>query len=655
MTRRLAGLFALLALLGASAAAQVPQTTSDLFTWLEGRVKPLAPRAVNPLPGATNVAVTALEWSALGATRCDVYLGPTAKPPLLASGVPCGGFVVVLEQSHKYFWKIVAANTAGAMTGPVWSFTTGAELPLLDLTALVLDASALPIVGAKVTALGPNLPPPAVAPRTSDGNGFVHFPVYGPVLFRFEAQGFVTREVNLPPVTGEPHRVHMTRGPPVPGVAGWTGRLSIASNQRGFLDELGAWQLPVLAHFGEAFSAYVHDKTADGIDVEEQLIRIKAAGYDGVRVWIHLGFYQGAWKGKEVSPWSFQADDGTMVSPTPDYYPKLIEFLRLLQRHGLTLHLTQGDLNRISAEAVRAHYAHLADLIDEAGLRPVIAFAEAINEDHVNGRFGPGTLRSWVAPFKARGYLVGSSCPGGCSEEESDLRAYTEGFSYFTVHGFRNGEASNRLQHIFTLGLESPRWTDVRVGLQGEPTGPNEFPGLGVSVGHTEDVEELGLLAVESLIARQAWVYMSQYGVFWNGRIDRHKGFVVVPKMRATLKAFAPDVMTWTLLHGGRTNASWCAPAGCGPGFAYGDPGVTTGVRRIDQAVSPDGRGVALVVHGGRPPFAMKNFMGCPAKVQVVRAKDDETVQSDEVTVPAGGTLPLDYRIGRLLLARCAA
>ena len=37
----------------------------------------------------------------------------------------------------------------------------------------------------------------------------------------------------------------------------WTGRLRTGEDGQGFIDESGALVLPVFAHFGEAFSAYV--------------------------------------------------------------------------------------------------------------------------------------------------------------------------------------------------------------------------------------------------------------------------------------------------------------------------------------------------------------------------------------------------------------
>ena len=47
-------------------------------------------------------------------------------PPLVASNISSASYTPALTASTTYFWKIVARNSAGTTTGPVWSFTTGA-------------------------------------------------------------------------------------------------------------------------------------------------------------------------------------------------------------------------------------------------------------------------------------------------------------------------------------------------------------------------------------------------------------------------------------------------------------------------------------------------------------------------------------------------
>jgi hypothetical protein len=428
-------------------------------------------------------------------------------------------------------------------------------------------------------------------------------------------------------------------------VSPWHGRLRIARDQRGFVDERGEWVLPIFAHFGEAFSAFVRRPA----DVERQLRAIKAAGYDGIRFWDTLGYHANAWRGKEVMPWAFTNDRGERVEATPSYYQRLSEFLLALRGAGLTAHHSRGDLNGIALERVVQHAEVVAALYDTIGW-DINALFEGNNEDFQNGSFGPEGLRRIVEPASRRGALVASSCPGRCSEQESDLRKYTKGFSVFYVHGARPGTPSDRLRRIFTLGTEANRFGEARLGWQGEPIGPNERVGPGVTVAHTENVEELALLAGMSLVARQAWVYMSQCGVFWHCAIESQRGFTIVPRIRESLKAVAPDVMSWPLTHAGRDDALWCVPAGCG-----GPNHVTDSNRHalVYQAVHPELRRVVLLVHGGPKPRAIRNVMGCDADVTIARVEGAESIAARTVHVSAGADLALDYDIGQLLLAQC--
>lgn len=515
--------------------------------------------------------------------------------------------------------------------------------PIVDLVVLVKDAASGPIVGATVAVhykAGDELRG-IPCERVSDGNGFIHCGINASsVNVSVQKAGYQDRLVDLPPGM---HNVHLERvvipvGPGV-GQAPWQGRLRIAPNQRGFIDESGRSLLPLFAHFGEAFSAF----TRRPADVEAQLIAIKQAGYDGVRFWDVLGFYDGAWAGKEVTPYDFANQSGRLISATPNYYRQLRDFLGLLRTIGLAAHHTRGDLNRISLGRVVEHAEKVAQIYDEIGWETLALF-EGNNEDFQNGSFGPDGLRRIVEPAKRRGALVASSCPGACSEEADDLRAFTRGFDVFYVHGYRSGDSTDRLRHVYSLGYEAHHFGDARLGWQGEPTGPNDRPGLGVTVGAVNSVEELALLAATSLLSRQAWVYMSQCGVFWHCRIDTHPGFFAVPRMRAALERFAPDVMSWRLAHRGRSDAVWCSTEGC-----RGD----SSNARVDQAVSPDGRKVVASIHGGMR--VIKNFMSCQASVQLLAAQPDESIEIvNDIIVPAGAVFELPpYRVGRLMFAEC--
>ena len=172
----------------------------------------------------------------------------------------------------------------------------------------------------------------------------------------------------------------------LPPSAPWVGQLHVDEDRRSFRDEEGAHVLPVFAHFGEAFSAYVRDPDA----VERQLQVIKAAGYDGIRFWDNLGYYP-EWEGREVTPFGFYNQANAWIPPTPSYYQRLRQFLTMLQRLGLSAHHSRGDLNSVSLNQVVGHSERVRDLYAEVG-PDVVALYE--------GRTGPCSrmASAWWSP-----------------------------------------------------------------------------------------------------------------------------------------------------------------------------------------------------------------------------------------------------------------
>jgi hypothetical protein len=227
------------------------------------------------------------------------------------------------------------------------------------------------------------------------------------------------------------------------------------------------------------------------------------------------------------------------------------------------------------------------------------------------------------------------------------VRAYSHGFSVRYFHSPRDGDATDRIRWRFSAGYEAPGGTPP-LGWDGEPIGPKHHVGPGVSIKSTEDVEEIALLHAMTLIARSATTYMSQRGVYWNGPIQQQAGFFATPRIRDALAEFAPDVMRWSLYHGGRPEAVLRSADGY-----VGDDGVTQGPARIDQAISADRRRVVALVYGGRPPARVRNDLGCSAAITVVAPRADEAVQKETVRIAAGALFEIDYRVGRLLLGRC--
>ena len=87
---------------------------------------PSEPTSPSPATGANNVAQNAnLSWSADGATSYTVRFGPSSPPPVVASALTSASYTVSsLADGTTYYWQVVAANSGGSTSGPVWSFST---------------------------------------------------------------------------------------------------------------------------------------------------------------------------------------------------------------------------------------------------------------------------------------------------------------------------------------------------------------------------------------------------------------------------------------------------------------------------------------------------------------------------------------------------
>ena len=96
------------------------------FTVTQLPPPPGAPTLASPANGAGPVSLMpVLSWSApAGTVSYDVYLG-TTNPPALATNVTVNSYTpAALAQGQTYYWQIVAMNSGGSASSPVWTFTT---------------------------------------------------------------------------------------------------------------------------------------------------------------------------------------------------------------------------------------------------------------------------------------------------------------------------------------------------------------------------------------------------------------------------------------------------------------------------------------------------------------------------------------------------
>jgi hypothetical protein len=378
---------------------------------------------------------------------------------------------------------------------------------------------------------------------------------------------------------------------PVPPPGGGTG-IPVAGPVRilgeVFSDDNGAF-LPIGCHFGEAFSAWCRGQQAE---VRQQVRTIRAAGYDHIRVWLNLGFYDSAWHGREVAFTRFRNKSGHWVEATPNYSDHRIAFNQMLLEQDIRGLFSRGDCNSIAESEIQHHLLEERRVLSH---HPQVVFGtECANEKWQNfppaiAENEPKARQMMEAAFGGTGWLLQNSCPPGSGEEASAFAHMVQGwFPSANVHGTRNfRDMEFVLRHFFNYGYERypAGYTGKKYALEStEPGGP----GQGVSVGNTSELWKIMAMHAATLIGRTGTVYMSGFGVFWDGPIESQVGFWEVPQLRAL---FQSNAFLGQALHGGRGEA-WVTSNG---GFSNTNP---NGYARIDQLIY-DRDCVAIAHHGG--------------------------------------------------------
>lgn len=92
---------------------------------------PTTPASPSPVSGAANLGTSlTLAWTSSDATSYDVRFGTTTPPAQVATSISNASYAVSgLQQGATYYWQIVAKNSTGTTSGPVWSFATQAPAP----------------------------------------------------------------------------------------------------------------------------------------------------------------------------------------------------------------------------------------------------------------------------------------------------------------------------------------------------------------------------------------------------------------------------------------------------------------------------------------------------------------------------------------------
>jgi hypothetical protein len=87
---------------------------------------PPAPANPSPASGATDVHTSSVAWAAVPTAQTyDVYFGTSSSPPLVSSRQSGTTWSTGrLTGGTRYYWRVVARNSAGSTSGPTWTFTT---------------------------------------------------------------------------------------------------------------------------------------------------------------------------------------------------------------------------------------------------------------------------------------------------------------------------------------------------------------------------------------------------------------------------------------------------------------------------------------------------------------------------------------------------
>jgi hypothetical protein len=152
------------------------------FTTVAVSQRPGTPTSPSPVAGATGVSTRAtLSWSASGATSYDVRFGTTNTPPKVVTAQTSTSYAPSMAAGKTYFWQIVARNSAGTTTGPLWSFSTSAAVaPIPEVVIYASDIPAAARHGSWSSATDPTSPNGTKLVTTDNGWATANNPLASP-------------------------------------------------------------------------------------------------------------------------------------------------------------------------------------------------------------------------------------------------------------------------------------------------------------------------------------------------------------------------------------------------------------------------------------------------------------------------------------------
>ena len=409
-----------------------------------------------------------------------------------------------------------------------------------------------------------------------------------------------------------------------------------------FVDDRGPL-LPIGCTYGWGLGQY----WSDVFSARQNVAAIADAGYQFVRTWFSLGYYP-YWRGHEVPPLSFVAQDGVTVAGWSNYFDTVKRYGELLAESHLQLFWSCGDLQMFRGQTAVPDIGRVEEwaydcgrALSQSGAR--LCFAD-VNEAWQNwvtdSEPEPADIDSHVIEPLAAGYgksffrLRSANFAG---EEKAGVDKWARDLSQ--VHGNRGDHPNDfvtAVRHAWNRGYEGHYLE--RLQIESEPGGPKIDGGSPV-MGPLNDPEGLCLLAAANFLAGAAYVSHTHRGVqSWLGPLSGEHGFDAVPRVREILRPADLQASYRKMCHGAHPESPFTDNAG----FPESDD------RRIDTCETDDGEFVTLV-------YDRTGRTALRARVAVsFLCYTPDTREAHHFSLMAGEILPMEYRVGRILVGRRA-
>ena len=452
-----------------------------------------------------------------------------------------------------------------------------------------------------------------VSRGTTNDDGYLSFTAQSMKVIDcvFDKEGYLRGEASHYLVPDDPTLyVPLTKeAPQVPeNPDALVGRVRLEGNC--FRDDTGC-VLPLYAHAGDLFSLYTRNPTR----ALQELDKLVAAGYHGLRTWSTLG--GSYWAGREVGDYF-----------TQDYFGQVRSFFEEVKKRGLRLVWSQGDIGYMRDR--RQNMQTFASLDNQFG--GVIDFIDCGNEAWQTGESDPNKLAECVSYYRdAGGRALKSLTSADGDPNYEDINKWSiPPADVFDVHSYRGGHSWDKRRHIWSYVYCGEGCPTLLFGIGSEPPGNGALVSV-TSNKHELDDEAVALLWAASVTGRQAFVWFSGEGVKLDQGLQVEAGFYSTPRLSSRIPK---DVMTFRTTH--HSGESWRNVRVL----------EAQGEVRIDGRIADDGR-FFYVIDGP----------GGTYNLRVARSFTGElcnpgTAECTAVTLAAGQTFNVSFLRGRTLSGR---